>query len=369
MTTRYWPLEKGRIVTSPFGNRDGGFHAGVDFGFPGGSGKRPVYAIQSGTVIYHGAAQGYGGPDPAGWLVIDSDDSQGGGVLEYGHIIRLPHIKTGSKVVAGEQIAIINPQSSSNGGTAPHLHLSDHPYGYSPAQKQDPLRRLAGALDPGTAKPKEPAPVTNKPDFNEYPRWTTNRQNRNKTKIDLFLLHTQEGPGNADSLANYLISTENGNNPVSYHYTVSEDPKDHGVTVVDVVDTDYASYSVANSNNRSINLCFAGSRAGWSRAQWLQIPRAIDVAAYLAVADCKKYGIPTNVIVPPYNKKPPGISDHRYCTKYLKDGNTHTDLGDGFPWDIFAAAVAKYAGTAPAPAVTDDLISPAVLKLLADQFL
>ena len=70
-----------RIVTSPFGPRDGGFHAGTDFGFPGGSG-RPVYACASGTVIHAGAAQGYGGPDPAGWLVIDHPAEVGGGCTE-----------------------------------------------------------------------------------------------------------------------------------------------------------------------------------------------------------------------------------------------------------------------------------------------
>ena len=71
---RYWPLGVGWVVTSPFGPRGRGFHAGVDFGRAGGSANMPVYAVQSGTVIYAGAAQGYGGPDPAGWLVIDSTD-------------------------------------------------------------------------------------------------------------------------------------------------------------------------------------------------------------------------------------------------------------------------------------------------------
>ena len=48
--------------------RDGSFHAGTDFGRAGGSAGMPVYACQGGTVIYAGAAQGYGGPDPLdGW--------------------------------------------------------------------------------------------------------------------------------------------------------------------------------------------------------------------------------------------------------------------------------------------------------------
>lgn len=182
-----------------------------------------------------------------------------------------------------------------------------------------------------------------KPDFNEYPMWSPNYSPRGGTKIDAFLLHTQEGPGNADSLARYLQGHE-----VSYHYTISEDTVDHGVTVVDVVDTDYSSWSVLSANPRSINLCFAGSSAAWSRDQWLKQSRAIDVAAYIAVQDCKKYGINTRVIPPPYTTRLPGISDHAYVTKVLGDG-THTDVGPNFPWDVFAAAVQKYTETPTSP--------------------
>jgi hypothetical protein len=113
-----------------------------------------VYACQDGTVLYHGAASGYGGPDPAGWLVIDSDDEQGGGVWEYGHIVRLPEVRTGSRVKAGQPIARINPESNSNGGTSPHLHLSFMPGAYAPNEKIDPLPPLQGALDPSGIKEK-----------------------------------------------------------------------------------------------------------------------------------------------------------------------------------------------------------------------
>ena len=108
-----------------------------------------------------------------------------------------------------------------------------------------------------------------RPDFNEYAVWSSSNQDRVGTKIDLFLLHTQEGPGNADSLARFLA---NPANQVSYHHTVSEDPRDHGVTVCDVVDTDDASWSVLSANNRSINLCFAGSSASWTGRNGLRSP-------------------------------------------------------------------------------------------------
>lgn len=337
MADRFWPLGDGRVVTSPFGPRAGGFHAGVDFGREGGSANMPVYAIQAGTVVHAGAATGYGGPDPAGWLVIQSSDAEGGGTLEYGHIVRLPHVKPGYRVAAGERIAVINPDQRTNGGTAPHLHVSDMPGVYAPGTKQDLMPRLKGAREPGVTVP------SNKPDFNEYWVKSSSFHSRGGTKVDLFLLHTQEGAGNADSLARFLA---NPANRVSYHYTISQDPKDGGVTVCDVVDTDYASWSALSANNRSINLCFAGSTVNWSREQWLKQSKAIDVAAYLCVQDCKlKYGIPLRVLSPPYQYAPPGISDHKYVTQFLKDGS-HTDVGPNFPWDVFAKAVAKYGAEA-----------------------
>jgi predicted chitinase len=158
---RFWPMTSERVVTSPFGPRWGTIHTGVDFGVNGGSGGKPVYAIQSGTVLMAGDAAGYGGGEPgAGWLVIDSDDSQGGGVYEYGHIIAAPGIGVGSKVNAGDMIAAINPNEATNGGVAPHLHLSFMPRAYDPGQKIDPLPVLEGYLEPGAAAaPPPPAPA------------------------------------------------------------------------------------------------------------------------------------------------------------------------------------------------------------------
>lgn len=379
MAQRYWPLGTGRKITSPFGPRDGGFHYGVDFGRDGGSESMPVYAIQSGTVIYAGAAQGYGGPDPCGWLVIDSDDGEGSGCLEYGHIRRLPSINVGTHVEAGQQIAIINPDTKTNGGVGPHLHLSDMPGGYDPAAKQNPLVRLVsgGAIEPqpNQAQPKKENPLpsnASRPDFNEYPVWSPNNEQRNGTKVDLFLLHTQEGDSNADGLARWLQSPAV---QVSYHYTISEDIVDHGVTVCDVVDTDQAAWAALSANKRAIHLVFAGSKASWTREQWLRQSRAIDVAAYIASQDCAKYGIPKRVLKPPYSA-PGGVSDHRFVTKFLKDG-THGDVGGpmsapwtGFPWDVFEAAFLRYTGAAPTvppPVTPPAVVVPKPVGTVEDQ--
>ena len=190
-----------------------------------------------------------------------------------------------------------------------------------------------------------------RPEFNEFPLWSPNCHPRNGVKPTMFLLHTQEGDGNALSLAQYL---GNKANQVSYHYTVSEDYKDHGVTVVDCVDTDYASWSVLDFNNKAIGLCFAGSTVNWSRDEWLKQSRAIDVGAYIAVSDCRKYGIPLVVVPPPYLQTP-GISDHGYVTS--RGIGTHSDVGRNFPWDFFAAAVNKYANL-PVSAPVAPVVKP-----------
>ncbi|OFB44782.1 hypothetical protein BA059_02360 [Mycolicibacterium sp. (ex Dasyatis americana)] len=192
----------------------------------------------------------------------------------------------------------------------------------------------------------------NRPDYNEFPIWSPSTSSRNGTKPTMFLIHTQEGGGGnsaAEDLANYLA---NPANQVSYHYTISQ-ASDGGVTVVDCADTDEASWSVGNANSQSINLCFAGSRATWGWAQWMQQSNAIDVAAYLAVQDAKKYGFTPLVVPPPYTAGTPGISDHRWVTDVFKWG-THTDVGQNFPWDYFTERVMFWAagGQATPPVVT-----------------
>ena len=160
----YFPLSRGAIVTSTFGSRSGGFHWGTDYGRAGGSGGNAVYAPQSGTVIHAGAASGFGGPDPAGWLVIDHPTEAGGGVSVLGHVIR--EVKVGDRVQAGQRVARVNPSSATNGGVAPHVHLEHHRYVWSPPgpDRFDPHAWLSarGAKWPGATAAPAPAPSTDK---------------------------------------------------------------------------------------------------------------------------------------------------------------------------------------------------------------
>lgn len=152
------PVDKGFVVTSPLGPRWGTTHWGVDYGVAGGSGGKPIYAIKDGTVIQAGAASGFGQ-----WIRIDHPASVGGNESVYGHII--PEVTTGQQVREGQRIGRINPDSATNGGVAPHLHIEVYRYSWvGPAQRVvgqtilDPQQVLRGAKWPGesTARPAFP---------------------------------------------------------------------------------------------------------------------------------------------------------------------------------------------------------------------
>ena len=194
--------------------------------------------------------------------------------------------------------------------------------------------------DPVPSPTPTPAPLPVKPDYTELDRYGDGWGVRSRAAINWFL-HTEEGNSNAEQLAQFC----DGSNNVSYHYTLRD-----GV-LCNVVDTDKYSWSVLDANVFSINLCYAGSRAGWSRDEWLCREHDIEISAYIAVEDCRKYGIPITVITPPYTESA-GISDHRYVTEQLGIGS-HTDVGGpenppwtGYPWDVFEKYVDKYAGIA-----------------------
>lgn len=216
----------------------------------------------------------------------------------------------------------------------------------------DVVTRALATSTPVVASPPPvtvPVVATNspaaKPEFNEYPLWSPNQQSRNGTTIDLWLWHTEEGHFGDFNAANDLTTGEldNPSSQVSYHYAASQDASKK-VTVIDVLDTDVASWSVLSANNRSIDFCIAGSSVNLTRQQWFdQFGETIDVGCYISAQDCIKYpsllvnGHPYVIEPDPantnlYHKAPPGISDHKYVTQFLKDG-THSDMGPNFPWD------------------------------------
>ena len=105
---RQWPLPKDSFtITSRFAGRINPVtgqpenHSGVDLACPDGS---PIYAPQAGTVKFIGPADGYGQ-----WLVIDSNDAEGGGCYEIGHMwdAFATGLSVGDHVELGQLIAYV----------------------------------------------------------------------------------------------------------------------------------------------------------------------------------------------------------------------------------------------------------------------
>lgn len=192
------------------------------------------------------------------------------------------------------------------------------------------------------------APVVAPPAFtedNQIGRYA-NFSSRGGTNVDLLIIHTEEPYTTecvpAQHLADFIKDSEGTCNPVSYHYAVGQ-KSDGTVEVIDIVDTDYECWAVLDANPNSINYCFAGSAVAMTTKEWMdRYGNAIDVVAYLIVADARKYNVPLNVLVPPYRADPPGVTDHKYVTERLGHG-THTDVGDNFPWSYFADRINHYA--------------------------
>ncbi|AKL88326.1 endolysin [Gordonia phage GMA6] len=156
-TGRFMPLVEGTYkIGSGYGPRDGGFHRGLDFEAKDGT---PFYAMQAGTVLYIGPADGYGQ-----WIVVDSDNAQGAGCVEYGHMWNAfaTGLKIGSRVQAGQLLGYVGSNGESTG---PHLHVAVHPYEYNPKVYVNPadwLRNAKKHVAPsGSDDNKEVPPVTN----------------------------------------------------------------------------------------------------------------------------------------------------------------------------------------------------------------
>ncbi|WP_066530402.1 M23 family metallopeptidase [Corynebacterium bouchesdurhonense] len=111
--------------TSGFGMRWGTMHNGIDIANANGT---PILAVEDGTVIDAGPAQGYGN-----WVRIRHED---GAVSVYGHMETVD-VAVGQHVGAGQKIAGMGNMGFSTGT---HLHFEIHPDGNTPV---DPAAWLA----------------------------------------------------------------------------------------------------------------------------------------------------------------------------------------------------------------------------------
>ncbi|WP_230594227.1 peptidoglycan DD-metalloendopeptidase family protein [Rhodococcoides fascians] len=351
MSDRVYPLAAVTYkISSGFGPRWGSQHNGLDFAAPLGT---PIYAVADGVVV-EGSDRRANTVDGFGnWVWIDHQKTHGVDTI-YGHMRHADiKVRAGDRVKAGQLIALVGNEGQSTGA---HLHFEVWtPPGRIGGRAQDPAAWLAGAGNPvaaATPTPAAPKPAPTptpasggtslKPAYREIIRFGPSSSSRNGARVSNFLLHTEEGNASAEGLAAFCNNPGNG---ASYHYVVRD-----GI-VVCINDTDRASWSVLNANPYTINLVFAGSRAAWSREDWLRREGDIRIAAWLAVQDARKYGFSIEVNPRPYPLgRRDGFSDHGYVTRVLRIGN-HTDTGDRFPWDRFAVFVDEFVRGVTAPHV------------------
>lgn len=185
---------------------------------------------------------------------------------------------------------------------------------------------------------RAPGSGSGMPQFNESDEIRSPYCDRRRADVLWFVLHTEDGDsGSARNLARYLSNNEPG---VSYHYTVDDDGH-----VYVVVDPKLSANSVFEpGNSRSINLAFASSKAAWSRQTWFNsMKRGMDIAAYIAVRDARRFGLRPEVISrAQVNRWETGITDHGAVVEATNTGD-HTDVGAGFPWDYFSDKVDEFA--------------------------
>lgn len=105
-----WPVPASHMITSGYGQRDGGFHKGIDIGAPTGT---PIVAVDDGQVLFAGSASGFGH-----WIVIQHSN----GVMSvYGHMYGDGVLVAPGQIVHKGQV--IGKVGSDGESTGPHLHF------------------------------------------------------------------------------------------------------------------------------------------------------------------------------------------------------------------------------------------------------
>jgi hypothetical protein len=161
---------------------------------------------------------------------------------------------------------------------------------------------------------------------------------RGRAPVSLIALHSAEGARTAKALGNYFYRDDV---QASSHVGID------AYATLQYVPPQFAAWTLRSGNPISENaeLC---AFARWTRAQWLSMatvdgcaaPRLIvSRAAAWARSRALARGIPLKRLTPvQVGQGAWGLIDHHAWTIGKRDGS-HTDVGGGFPWDVFLAEV------------------------------
>ena len=174
--------------------------------------------------------------------------------------------------------------------------------------------------------------------------WSTRFWEHGTHDKSAVILHTTENPAGtpAANVANYQLTSQSG----SYHMLVDTT----GHRLRENTDDQKVWACGNHGNNIGLNLSFV-AQAAWTRAQWLAQEKMLRAGATVVAYWCDKHNIPKKSITPAQLKAGTrGISDHNGA-RLAWGVTTHTDVGAGFPWDVFIRYVNEV-GKATAPATT-----------------
>lgn len=181
--------------------------------------------------------------------------------------------------------------------------------------------------------------------------WRPGRDTQPPSQIVIHTTESQREPGGAFNVATWLSRT---NYRASAHFVVDVEQT---LLTVDLADTAWGVGGSPNSSSVQIELV---GEASSTREQWLAPDGAIQLcrAAALTAQIAQLYDIPLRLVeAPGLRAGTAGVAGHHAYTEAFGI-STHSDPGEGFPWDGFLAQAAAYLTDAAAvdPLQTDRLL-------------
>lgn len=184
--------------------------------------------------------------------------------------------------------------------------------------------------------------MVNSPEFSQFdwmpPRaYSAGRPSGQPLWVVLHYTAGSERPSSAEDGAAYDQTRTDG---TSAHFYVDQD------SVVQSVATWDRSHTAMNQGNaRGIHIEMCGTVQ--TRAQWLDAASrpTIRNAALVAALCMTKYAMPNQKlsVAQVAGRSARGYCDHGTVTAaFPADKGDHTDVGSGFPWDVFAADLASF---------------------------
>lgn len=149
---------------------------------------------------------------------------------------------------------------------------------------------------------------------------------RGGARVRLVVVHTAEGARTVESLGRFF----QGKTQASSHVGIDDR------RIEQYVGYDRAAWTLRSGNPISDNAELCGF-AKWSRAEWLQHPRMLELTAQWIGERCRARGIPLRKLTPAQVAAgESGVIGHHDWTVGKKEGS-HWDPGPHFPWDLVMA--------------------------------